>query len=298
MNKAPKISIIVPNFNHAKFLQVRLDSIFDQTFQNFEVILLDDASTDGSQRILEQYREHPKVSQLVINNENSGSPLKQWQKGIALAKGEYIWIAESDDFCEPNFLESMVQYFDKDVSLVYCASMNVDEQGKSLGLNDWGFVMNKERWASDYRNKGIREIRNYLNYRNIIINSSAVVFKKDAIANVILPTTMKFCGDWLIWREILVKGDLQYISTPLNYFRRHSSTSRSSKDLDMEKIRFREYFFMMKRDQSLLSRLINIRKYDWIIDEWLVKKEVFDNFSAEELQMPYELRLSHFLRVK
>lgn len=97
------VSIIIPNYNHAAFLQQRLNSVFQQTYQNFEVILLDDASTDASVAILNEYKDHPKVSHLVINERNSGSPFKQWQKGIALAKGEYVWIAESDDINAMNF---------------------------------------------------------------------------------------------------------------------------------------------------------------------------------------------------
>ena len=104
----PTVSIIVPNYNHTSFLEERLDSIFKQTFQDFEVILLDDASTDGSLEILRNYQAHPKVSHLIVNEKNSGSPFKQWKKGLALAKGTFVWIAESDDSCEPNFLETQI----------------------------------------------------------------------------------------------------------------------------------------------------------------------------------------------
>ena len=74
------VSIILPNYNHAPYLQERLDSIFGQTHQNFEVIILDDASTDESLSILKPYQAHPKVSHFVLNKKNSGSPFKQWKK--------------------------------------------------------------------------------------------------------------------------------------------------------------------------------------------------------------------------
>ena len=101
----PLVSIIVPNFNHAAFLAQRLESIYNQTFSSFEVILLDDASTDNSIEILNLYKNHPKTAHFIINTINSGSPFKQWQKGVELAKGELIWIAESDDYAAINFLE-------------------------------------------------------------------------------------------------------------------------------------------------------------------------------------------------
>jgi glycosyltransferase involved in cell wall biosynthesis len=78
----PKLSIIIPNYNHADFLKQRLESIFNQTFQNFQVILLDDASTDNSKEILEQYANHPKVSKYMGNKVH---PLSNGKK-------EYYWL--------------------------------------------------------------------------------------------------------------------------------------------------------------------------------------------------------------
>src|SRR4051812_6782012 len=103
-----QVSVIVPNYNHAKYLKKRIDSIIAQSFQDFEVIILDDCSTDDSRSIIEQYRGHNKISNIIFNQENSGGPFHQWKKGMALAKGKYIWIAESDDWCEPSLLETLV----------------------------------------------------------------------------------------------------------------------------------------------------------------------------------------------
>src|ERR1700742_1367615 len=103
-----KVSVIVPNYNHSRYLNQRIDSVLSQTYQDFELIILDDCSTDDSRKIIKQYQEHPKVSHIVFNETNSGTTFKQWKKGIELAKGKYIWIAESDDWCEPNLLETLV----------------------------------------------------------------------------------------------------------------------------------------------------------------------------------------------
>ncbi|MGV6829982.1 MAG: glycosyltransferase family 2 protein, partial [bacterium] len=123
----PKISIIVPNYNHEKYIEQRLFSIFNQTYQDFEVILLDDASTDKSPEILKSYEHHEKVQSLIINDSNSGSPFLQWQRGIQLSKGDLIWIAESDDYCELNFLEILVNQKSKNTNLIYSQSTDVNE---------------------------------------------------------------------------------------------------------------------------------------------------------------------------
>lgn len=103
----PLVSIIIPNYNHARFLDERMQSVLGQTYQNFEVIILDDRSTDNSREVIEKYRSNPKVRKILFNDTNSGSPFRQWKKGMELASGEIVWIAESDDHCEDTFLEKL-----------------------------------------------------------------------------------------------------------------------------------------------------------------------------------------------
>src|SRR5579864_2284139 len=103
----PTVSVVVPNYNHARFLPERIESILRQTYQDFELILLDDRSTDDSRAILSQYGGDPRVT-IEFNDVNSGSTFKQWNKGVRLARGRYIWIAESDDYADDRLLERLV----------------------------------------------------------------------------------------------------------------------------------------------------------------------------------------------
>src|SRR5260370_14145431 len=103
----PTVSVVVPNYNHARFLRQRVDSILAQTFQDFELILLDDWSTDESRSILREYVSDPRV-RTEFNEVNSGSTFKQWNKGVRLARGKYVWLAESDDSAATRFLQSLV----------------------------------------------------------------------------------------------------------------------------------------------------------------------------------------------
>src|SRR5665811_2252292 len=108
----PKVSVIVPNFNHAKYLLERLESIYGQTYGNTEVILLDDCSSDDSVAVLRDYAErYPDKTICRFNEENSGGVFHQWKKGLELATGELVWIAESDDYCSANLLEELVRSF-------------------------------------------------------------------------------------------------------------------------------------------------------------------------------------------
>src|SRR5262249_50761135 len=106
---APRVTCIIPNYNHARFLPQRIDSVLAQTYENLEILILDDCSTDDSRAVIEDYaRAHPSRIRYDFNTKNSGGVFHQWRKGITAAGGELIWICESDDFCEPGFLERCI----------------------------------------------------------------------------------------------------------------------------------------------------------------------------------------------
>lgn len=212
----PEVSIIIPNYNHAKFLQQRIDSILSQTFQNFELIILDDCSTDESRDIIRLYKNHSKISHIIFNEHNSGSTFKQWEKGITLATGKFIWIAESDDWCEPTLLEHLYDGINhnKDCSISYCQSYCVD-------------VNNNIKWISQHNQladtiDGRIFIQDKLLYGNSIFNASMAIWRKDLFKKITHEfTTFKFCGDWLFWIELAALGNVHVSGRILNYFRKH-----------------------------------------------------------------------------
>jgi hypothetical protein len=109
---APLVTVIVPNYNHALYLRQRLDSIYGQTYANLEVLLMDDGSSDDSRAILTEYRDRfPDRTRLLFNEVNSGGVFHQWEKGLREAKGDLVWIAESDDWADLNLLETLVPFF-------------------------------------------------------------------------------------------------------------------------------------------------------------------------------------------
>lgn len=245
----PKVSVIIPNYNHARFLEQRIRSVLQQTYQDFEVILLDDCSTDESRAIIETYRNHEKVSHLIFNDVNSGNTFHQWKKGIELAKGEYIWLAESDDYCAQNFLEITTKLIDENptASLVYCSSHRVNAEGEYIDdLSFWYNDLSVTKWNSVYINDGIQEIKEVLSIRNTIPNASAVLFRKSAVKpNWNELTTYKLSGDWLFWINLLEYNDVIYTTSCINYFRTHTRSVRSNTEKDetveMEKIRILKY---------------------------------------------------------
>src|SRR6266850_2829337 len=176
MSSAPKprVSVIIPNYNHARFLRQRVDSVLEQTFQNVEGILLDDCSTDESRSIRSEYAGDPRVT-LEFNEKNSGSTFKQWNKGVRLARGEYVWIAESDDYADPQLLERIVSRLnaEPDVAFCYCRSWRISSEGDIIEfLDSWAADLDPQKWTADHLADGYEECRKYLVRRNTIPNAS------------------------------------------------------------------------------------------------------------------------------
>jgi glycosyltransferase involved in cell wall biosynthesis len=222
---APKVSVVIPNYNHARFLEKRIASVLSQTYQNFEVIYLDDASTDDSNQVFERFSNNPRI-QGIYNEVNTGNPFTQWNKGIRAARGEYVWIAESDDFADPKFLEVLVNALDQKstAGFAYCQSLEVDESDCVLSNYQWLTAEFGDRWQHDFTNTGVDECIHYMVFRNTVPNASAVLIRRSAYFEVGgAPEGMKLCGDWLFWAKLLLAGDVVFIADALNYFRRANS---------------------------------------------------------------------------
>lgn len=242
------ITVIIPNYNHAPYLKERIESILNQTCQDIEIIILDDASTDNSKTIIEQYRDHPKVKEIIYNTRNSGSTFRQWKKGIDCAKGEYIWIAESDDSADPGFLEAIINCFEKndDTGLVFTQSFRYNSKGEITG--NWSFHtsgMNDHLWQNNFTMNGPDFIKSYMFYKNAIPNASAVVFKKSVYERAGgLNTDFKINGDWFLYTRILAISGIGFISEPLSYFREHDNQG-SSKNI-REGNNVKEYYDLIR----------------------------------------------------
>jgi glycosyltransferase involved in cell wall biosynthesis len=214
----PLVSVIIPNFNHSKYLVQRIESILAQTFQDFELIILDDFSTDGSKNVIDRYANHEKVTHVVYNNENSGTPFLQWKKGIEMASGTYIWIAESDDWCEPTLLETLLQPFSQDAECVisYCQSYGINDQNEIL-------FQSSHRRLSEFV-EGRTFIKEFLSVPVAIFNASMVLWKKEKFQFISQDfTSFKFTGDWCFWIELSKHGNVHISAKVLNYFRKHDA---------------------------------------------------------------------------
>lgn len=233
----PLVSVIVPNYNHAGYLRERLSSITSQGIVDVEYILLDDCSTDESLQILHQFCASEPRARLYRNEQNSGSTFRQWKKGLALARGRYVWIAESDDSASPFFLEKLIDLLEAhpEAVLAYSQSMMIDVKGSHLGIpSEWTSDLSAQRWLNSYVVPGRQELETALVHKNTIPNVSAVLFRNRSDLADLIDVNARLCGDWMAYVRLCGLGAIAYCSEPLNYWRQDSSNVRTRPPGELE----------------------------------------------------------------
>jgi glycosyltransferase involved in cell wall biosynthesis len=225
------VSVVVPNYNYARYLRQRLESIFSQSMPVFEIIVLDDASTDDSLSVLEQIRLESKRDFLVYSNTyNSGSAVRQWLNGLQHASSDLVWIAEADDLARPTFLERLVTAFDRDRTLfAFCDSAQIDSNGIVKG-DSYLDYFRQSGAAALSRNLAI-EARTFANrflmVRNLILNVSSLVARRHVFLEALSSSIgdlerYSFAADWHLYGLVCqLDGDVRYIAEALNIHRRH-----------------------------------------------------------------------------
>ena len=281
----PLLSIIIPSYNHEQFLEERFRSIFSQKCTDYELIVLDDASRDGSQARIKKIL-HGKPHCFVPSKVNSGSPFKQWERGLQLAKGKYIWIAESDDCCNAEFLTSLlVPLVTNGMPFAFSRVRVIDEFGNQLQYAYWPELLSPHFFGESRVVPCRYFLNTFMRSRNCIPNASATLFQADGVKDKILLilqniNKLKYSGDWIFWARLLeLYGNQQmlYLAQPLSSHRIHAATTRAFSGKTNEKARISEVSSTINRLNPLwplssLFRTIQVLfsgSWEWSYIEFL-----------------------------
>ena len=283
------VSVIIPNYNHARYLDERIQTVLNQTYQNFELIILDDCSTDNSKEIIEKYRQNPHVSHILYNEQNSGKIFSQWQKGIDNANGELIWIAESDDKCCPELLEKLVREFQKNENLViaFCKTVFFSDNG----YEEFTRTIDAEK-KSHFTN--VEFVSQYMSRGCPMLNASACIFKKETAKGIDnLYMDFKGAGDRLFWTLMCECGDVAVVNEYLNYMRQHpnNSTKRNfqtginqKEDKIILDYIYNKHYISKKEYDEIRKRYWKPYIYQYVTDKQL-KKELYKLWGCGPLQI-------------
>lgn len=284
----PAVSIILPNYNHANFLKQRIDSILNQTFADFELLIFDDASKDKSQEIINTYSDE-RIALVELAKSNSGSPFGFWQKGISQSKAPLVWIAESDDYADPNFLFQLTEEFKKDPrnQIVFCASHWV---------NPLGEIIHSPAHENAFLHKAYSEVLTDEFLKGpLVYNASSALFKKEKLVELDFEKlkSFKYAGDWYFWSSFGRNGSITRLPARLNFFRRHENnvSFQAEKDgLDLiEGIRI--VGSLLAKDQVSFTQKHRTLAY-WALK---VYRSTLPQKKKYLASLPYEAKLWYFL---
>lgn len=269
----PKVFVAVPNYRHETFLPARLTSILEQDYKYFDLLLMDDKSGDGSIAVMDRFKAlYTPFAKTAYNRKNSGNSYKQWQKAMAAADAELLWIAESDDACARSFLSHMIEPFeDPDVVMGYSQTNFMDETGKLFGAiqDDFSWI-HPYIWNQSYKVPGVREIRRCLSRANTIINVSSALFRRSALPSMDSVLKYRFAGDWELYIRMCEKGSVFFQRMAQNYFRR-SSHAQTSK-VAYSDLFYREHNMIMRTISEVAGREAAEQTAETIRNHWSQKK--------------------------
>lgn len=234
MAETESVFVLIPSYNHGRFIHDRVMSVLNQGHRDLDVMLIDDGSTDSTMEVLSKIND-PRFK-AVRREVNSGTPFAAWYDAREIIRAgsyRYIWIAESDDRAASDFLERGVAALGSNpaASLYFCHSWFIDERDLILGHSinylsgqfpdlDW-----RERWIMP----GPEFSRATLVRGMSVPNMSSALMRADAFCAALTPdlSRYKLAADWIFAASIARHGDVIFDPVDNNFFRHHARTSRS-----------------------------------------------------------------------
>lgn len=207
--KNPTVSVVMTTYNRDKYISTTVESVLNQTFQDFELIIIDDGSTDNTFEIIKSFDD--KRIKYYYQNNAGQNPARN--AGITLSNGQYVAMIDSDDIWDQNKLKKQVEILDKhpDIGLVYCGTVFIDENDK---------VFYKKPLIG-YKGR----VLDKLLMTNFLYNGSCPLFRKSCINKVgLFDTTFKRMTDWEFYLRFAIYYKFWGIKEHLLKYRVHSET--------------------------------------------------------------------------
>jgi len=242
-----KISVIIPTYNGGKYIKRAIESVLNQTFQDFEIIVVDDFSSDDTISVIKELQKENSRIKLICLDKNSGGPACPKNEGFKIAEGEYITYLDQDDEWLPNKLEEQLKLFE-------------GSKGKSLGLVSCGveLINNEGKCFSLFTPVEKKSIFPEILLRNPIYSNSSVMIKREVIDKVgERDEKMKYSEDLDMWIRITSSGyNIDYIYKPLIKYYFHNNNV--TKTIGEFRVRDAEYIFNKHQDLYIKYNYVHV----------------------------------------
>ena len=285
------ISVVLPVYNHEKYVSEAIESVLNQTYVSLELIIIDDGSKDRSLDIIHRYSEDSRVT--IIEQENMGAH-NAINRGLALAKGKYLAILNSDDAYEPDRFEKMIAAIEKDPELGFCCSYIsvVNNKGKVLGVKEgW---KNMEPWPVSHSERSLSHegFTGNLLICNFISTTSNFFFRREVYEKHGGMRNLRFVHDWDFALRIAADTKCTIIEEPLMRYRVHDTNTISSDRKWMLyeivwiwAVDLIRYYERKGLDVFKLAESLNLQGNDkllWMLLIFIQKEKALGNENAEE----------------
>lgn len=225
--EGPLLSIVIPLYNHEKFVGQAIESIIKQTYQSWELIIIDDGSKDDSVNVARGY-EDSRIT--VLEQENAGAH-NAINRGLSMAHGEYLAILNSDDVYEPERFEIMISEMEKKHQIGFmCSYLTViNDSGKKLGVKEgW---KNMEPWQVPHPELSFKitdDFKKNLLMTNFTSTTSNFLFRRALYEKIGGMRNLRFAHDWDFALRAAEVTECEMIEKPLMQYRVHDSNTISS----------------------------------------------------------------------
>jgi len=222
----PKVSICIPAYNSAKYIGRTIESILSQTFDDFELIIVDDVSSDNTCEVITSFKDE-RIR--FFKNEKNQGLVGNWNVCMNYATGEYIHYLCGDDVIYPECIAKKVKILDENdnVALVFSASHIINENDK--------IIFSRRYYKKDRQFNGKSFLKKSFRTKNIYGEPSNVLFRKNLIERAgLFESSLCYSPDWEYWMRLSLYGDVSYIDDYLMSFR-ISDTSETGKLLTSRK---------------------------------------------------------------
>jgi hypothetical protein len=224
MENIPKVSVVIPTFNRAGLIHEAIKSVLNQSYRDFELIVIDNGSTDDTAIVVKSF---PDNRIRYFYQQNSGSPVLPRNKGIKQASGKYIAFLDSDDLWLPDKLAAQVELLEKNpaVPLVFSDAYIINEQGATIN-----------RFSSLFRQFQGRVFKQLLRV-NFIPNLTVMIRRDKALEYGCLDQRYKICHDLDLYLKVANEHEILRIDKPLAKLRLHQNNLTSARTLTRKELK-------------------------------------------------------------
>jgi cellulose synthase/poly-beta-1,6-N-acetylglucosamine synthase-like glycosyltransferase len=244
----PKVSVLMPSFNYARYLPAAIQSVLSQSYSDLELIITDDCSTDESREIVEHFRRLDSRVIPVLHEVNSGLARAR-NSGLAISTGEFVALCDADDVWLPHKLETQIKCFQAQVELgiVHSDSAIIDAAGKLTGQQFSSLWHRRGQRTSGYLFEVLCE-QNFLCVPTVVLRRQAIEYAGGFEEN------LRSLEDWVCWIKVSRKYPFHYVKEPLVQYRMHGS-GLSSNPKGMAQNRVKAFRFLLDTFSDIPLRL-------------------------------------------